>query len=194
MNTTNPLGISEEVRCDWFGEVVHHPSLWKAEKQQRLHLKGSKMTNEFAQLSGRQRRPLPWQPHKVTCSEGQRGCLSHAKLPVTNETRLSPLTSTEKRSEMEWKIPCVQIDEIVLCALPTRPSFPGKPRHIWNWERQRLAVQSAGEPFRKALKFSRGLGAALQKPLCVSPLRKTCIEFPEIFISIYISKALEILF
>lgn len=92
-----------------------------------------------------------------------------------------------QESETEREMLSVHRDEIVPYALSSLLA----QRHIFEIETEEkeregsLAVQSAGKPFKEALKFSRGLGTALQKGLT---LPKTRIESPEIFMWIYIFK------
>lgn len=100
----------------WFIWTRSPPSVivrsWKAAT---ASFKESKMTNEFAQLSHRQRRPLPWQPHKVTCREGNRAvCHMPNYLPQMRNDSVGELAH---KTEIELKMLCVGRDEnvYVLC-------------------------------------------------------------------------------
>lgn len=129
-----------EVKSNLFGQALHHPSLLKAEKQQRLHLKS-----------------LKWQMSLLNCPTDkdalspdnltqwlaqQQSCLSHAKVPVTNEKWFRWLTTLE-----EWvkarNFVCIIEMGLSVCFANTA-FFSGMPTHIWNWEREELGSPVSG--------------------------------------------------
>lgn len=158
----NWLDMPGEVCCNLFGQALHHPSLWKAEKQQRLHLKS-----------------LKWQMSLLNCP-ADKGTLSLDNPTKWLAERATELFVTCQNTCYKWEmvltgfeewhrereILCVHRDGIV-SVLRQHGRLSWHAGAYLESSESSLAVQSEGKPFRKALKFSRGLGGTLQKPLCV---------------------------
>lgn len=67
---------------------------------------------------------------------------------------------------------CIEIVLSMCFAKPDLLSWRANVYLKMSERRERsLAVPSEGKPFRKALKFSRGLGAALQRHFVFNPLK-----------------------
>lgn len=122
------------------------------------------MTNEAAQLSSEQRRPLsPLTTSHSDSPKGANGAVCYMSRYLLQMETAFARFAWQGKTRRRGKRPGA--------ASPTPALFSGMPGNIFErvgpW-----AAQSEGKSFRGHLKFARGLGFALQLPLCVVLLRE----------------------
>lgn len=117
------------------------------------------MTNEAAQLSPRQRRPLS--PLTTSHSDSPKGANSAvcytSKYLLQMETALARLAG-------QWKV-----EKQPRGHLANTASFSGRPGNIWEnrWE---AWPHNLRQDLSEGSKFAKDLGFTLQQPLCARPL------------------------